>query len=590
MPLKLSTDNKNLQIKIVASPNFERDQDLIRKIMGRKPKYDAQDKFLHWEVPMESLEYILNTWREGVIEDSSSRDLIHRYKEKLLPIAELPRGELKVQSLDGKTPKPYQLSYITLPNTKSILLASYPTGSGKSLASTLRASQVGFNKLLIIGPKKLRINWRTSIRETLGKETLIYWGRTPKNYEKLNNEVPESSVVYCTYESLSKFKKSHPGIKFDSVIIDEIHSVCNPKTEAHKEIYSLLREVQASQGQIQGLSATPMRLKLEDLWGVLHLLDPEIAGSKSTFLDQYQEVLSTMPVKKNGHTFYVPIKVRTKNEEDLRKKLSSIMVRVNKEDIVDFKDNIEIIDVELTSRQTSAYKEILTTLQIELSDRTLLAENPLARMTRLLQVSEGLFNIDPNRKESGKLEFLKEEIKEQLKRGEKVIIWSRFEPITQLIKEEFPKDTVLYTGKVSEGMKDLAVWAFQGITDPKDREEYERLKRYNPDFLHNPGEANLFCGTYSIKSGMGINLPAAHINYFTSFDWNPNTIHQARDRISRLTQTEDTETYFLVSEDTIERKALRLILDNYRNCANILDGGRTQDSKLTQELIRLLWD
>lgn len=587
MPLKLSTDNINLQIKVIASPDFDRDQDLIRKIMGRKPKYDAQDRFLHWEVPKEALGYILQTWGEGVMPDSSARNLIDRYKEKLLPIDQLPRGELKVTSLDGKIPKPYQLSYITLPESKQVLLASYPTGSGKSLSSALRASQIGFSRLLIVGPKKLRVNWRTTIREVLGKETLIYWGRTPKSYEKLDNEVKESSVIYCTYESLSKFKKIHKNIEFDSVIIDEIHSICNPKTEAHKEVFSLLR---ATKGQIQGLSATPMRLKLEDLWGVLRLLDPEVAGSKSAFLDQYQEVLATMPIKKNGHTFHVPIKVRTKNEGELRKKLSSIMVRVNKEDIVDFKDNIEIIDVELTPRQLSVYTEILTTLQVELQDRTLLAENPLARMTRLLQVSEGLFNIDPSRKDSGKLEFLKEELKEKLKAGEKVIVWSRFEPITRLIKEAFPQETVLYTGKTSEGLKDLAVWAFQGVTDPKDKEEYERLCKHHPDFPFKPGEAKIFSGTHSDRSGMGINLPAAHITYFTSYDWRGTTIQQARDRMSRLTQTEDTETYFLVADNTIERKALKLILDNYAKCSNVLDGGRTQESKLTQELIKLLWN
>jgi SNF2 family DNA or RNA helicase len=267
------------------------------------------------------------------------------------------------------------------------------------------------------------------------------------------------------------------------------------------------------------------------------------------------------------------------------------MVRVKKRDVLDTKDDIEIIDVELTKKQKEKYDEAREKLLIEFNDKSLKITNKLTMLLRLQQISEGLFNLDESLKGSGKLDFLKDEIKGHLEREEKVVVWSRFEPITREIQKLFPKETVVYSGEVSESLKQLAVWSFQGVTNEADEAEYRRLsaKLSGGEFLfQSPGQASLFCGTHSLKSGMGINLHRSSICYFTSFDWSPVAVFQARDRISRIGQENDTTARFLTSFDTIDRKALRLIISHYNKQIGILDGRADQDFTLTRDIIGLL--
>jgi SNF2 family DNA or RNA helicase len=587
MPIKVELENNKFKVRILSSPNFARDRDLLAKVTGRKAVYNTKtDEFLHWELPKESLSHLYNTWGEALIGDSPTRSLISKLKTKLTPIEDLESTPITIKSCDGKTLLDFQEKVVGINESKDVLLLSFATGTGKTFTSIMRLANIGFKKLLIIGPKKLRFNWRTEVREALGKEMFIFWGANKAKRDKLAKEVGNHEIIYVTYETAAEFFSLN--IPVDHVVIDEVHIVCNPKTIQHKSINKILRE--RCSGHIIGASATPMRLRIDDLWGVLNLLDPDFAGPKSIFLDQFQEVLATMPVQKNGKTFHIPIKVTTKNEDKLREKLKAIMIRVKKDQVVDFKDSIEIIDVELTNRQRDSYSQAVETLRIELSEGSLDLTNPLTKMLRLLEISEGMFNIDDRHSDSGKLDFLQEELKERMAAGEKVIVWSRFETITRKIQAMFPAETVVYSGKVTDAAKNLAVWAFQGVTNETDRAEFSRLRKFHPNFLHEPGTARIFTGTHSLKSGMGVNLHSAAITYFTSYDWNPNAIFQARDRVSRLGQTRDTETFFLVSENTIERKALRLILDHYYRSVNVLDGSGDIDSKLTRALINLLND
>lgn len=601
MPISIDATTKFLKVKALPSKIFAKDRNNLASLPNRTPIYglnsEGKDEFQYWEIPLSGIPNILEVWDEtSIICTPAGRKAVDNYKSKFQPLNELPREELKVKSLDPDKPlRDYQEEYITINASKRITLGALCTGSGKSLSSILRAENLGGGKILIIGPRRLDKKWKADVREDIGKDVLLYVGTKPVR-EKLRAKIEDFDVFYTNFEQLKEFSQYCP--KIDHVIVDEIHCVCNPDTKLYKSLYSFLR---SCQGSIQGLSATPIRHKLEDLWGVLNLLDPDFAGSKKDFLDKYQKVLATMDVKKSFRqrdgsyktvTYKIPIKVTSKNEDGLREKLKGIMFRVKKEDIVDFKDQVEIIDCEITLRQRSLYEDAVENLKFELSNKTLQVTNTLTKLLRLLQISEGLFNFQESNKykDSGKLDWLKEELKEKLAAGEKVIVWSRFEPITREIQALFPNQSVIYSGKVSDSLRDLGVWAFQGIKPGSPEfEDFERLKRLNPEFKFSPGEAQLFTATHSLRSGMGLNLQASHICYYTSFDPSDTATFQARDRISRLGQTFDTESYFLVAEQTWERRALKKMLTHYNNSLSILDEGGSQAASLTKELIGLLY-
>lgn len=507
--------------------------------------------------------------------------LLDTYKLNREPLNNLPMETQRVFT-PYKHLLPFQLSFVVLPDYKDKLIASMPTGTGKSFTAIMRAEQLGYNKLLIVGPQRLKKNWQTECEE-IDLNVLTYWG-TPKQRAKLREKFPEYSIFYVNPEQLEEFWRFNPGIDF--VIIDEIHIVCNSTTKSYKSLNSIIQTIDRR----VGLSATPMRLNMGNLWGVLNLIDPDIAGDKAVFLSEFEEVVTTIPIRiAGGRVWHKPLKVRSKNESQLRERLSSIMYRIKKSDVVDFKDNVDLVQVDISVRQRRLYEECLKGIQLELSSGTLDVRHALARATRLLQITEGLFNLDSVYKDSGKLDYLKEALKENIDAGIKTVVWSRFEPITREIYNLFPKHTVVYSGRTPDASRNMAVWSFNGCKTDENKREAAAYKLRHPEFIFDPGDALIFAGTHSLQGGMGINLESAHTVYFTSFDWNPDTIFQARDRVSRLTQTEDTQTYFLLADHTIERKVLHKILQSKEATSRILDGVGSAETDLARELVSLIW-
>jgi SNF2 family DNA or RNA helicase len=582
MPILLDSTNKYLKVKVLSGPKWGAEKTIIAKTPGRIPIYERGDTFDHWQIPIENLSHIINNiGKDNIISTENSQPLLDRYFKKTIKIDDLPRETVTRTVYGDRTLEPHQIEVVSINKEKTTLLLAAQTGLGKTFSAIARADFLSYKKVLIIGPKKLRSNWRTEVRETLDESCLIFWG-DKKTREKLKDEIPKHNIIFTTYEQLEEFTK-YNTTKFDQIIVDEIHLVCNDKTKTFKSLNRVLR---AHDGGLMGLSATPSRMRMSDLWGVLYLMDPDFAGSKSNFLGRYEEVLATMTIRKNGRPFKIPIKVRAKNQEELQERLKSLMVRIRKDTVLDFKDNVDIIRVDLTNRQRSIYEEALSQIKLELSDRTLKLDNPLTKLLRLLQISEGLFNISDKYNDSGKLEYLADDLKDI--GDQKAVIWSRFLPIVEKIYELNPTKTVRYSGNQNDAEKQLAVWAFQGVKTPEDEAEFYKIRERYPYFKFKPGEAQFFTGTHSLKSGIGINLQAANLVYFTSFDYNPTAVHQARDRVSRIGQEKDTFTKFIVTNDTIEERVLQTILRHYRNSIELLDGKSSENFRLTNELMGIL--
>lgn len=589
MTIKIGFGSNRFQASsIEGSEKFEEHRGILCSLPGRNAVYQEED-FSYWDLPRHALKVLMPQISLSDLQMSPEAEtIICDYYQNIKPIDELPQEELVIEPVNGRTPYVHQENYIRIPKFKRAILCSFATGIGKTFTTLLRARAVGFVRMLVICPRNLLKNWETEIWETYGEQALIYTG-TVSQRKKLESRIAEAPIIVTNYEKMRELNKILAGVKVDHCIIDEIHNVCNWSTVIHQEIYKFLNDTHLPIRQ--GLSATPLRLRLEDLWGVLRLLDPEFSGTQTGFMSKYEKITgyATHRYKdKQGilRERKVPVVVSTVNESNLRGELRSILVRVKKDGIVNFKDTIDIITTELKPKQAKLYEEVRTQLLIDLESGELRIQNALTRMLRLLQAAEGAFNLDPKLLDSGKLDFLFEELD---RAGDKVIVWSRFLPITRLLYERYKDRAVLYNGEVSDGLKNLGVWAFQGVTNQKDAKEYERLSKYHKEFGFDPGGAQFFFGTVHLKSGLGINLQSANRCFFSSYDFNPHANIQAKDRIARIgQQADEVLTTFLVSERTLENKALKLILNHYQQALKVLDGAGDLDYKTTKQIISLL--
>ena len=137
--------------------------------------------------------------------------------------------------------------------------------------------------------------------------------------------------------------------------------------------------------------------------------------------------------------------------------------------------------------------------------------------------------------ESGKFEHLKEMLEEIISEGHRVLLFSQFVQMLDIVKDWFDKTGIKYE-------------YLTGST--KDRQTVVN------NFNNNP-EIPIFL--ISLKAGgTGLNLTGA--DYVIHYDpwWNPAVEDQATDRAHRIGQTKNVFVYRLITKGSVEEKIMKL--------------------------------
>jgi non-specific serine/threonine protein kinase len=160
----------------------------------------------------------------------------------------------------------------------------------------------------------------------------------------------------------------------------------------------------------------------------------------------------------------------------------------------------------------------------------------LEGLTKLRQISCHPQLVEKNYSyASGKFDALMEMVEEIASEKHKVLIFSQFVQMLQIIRRQFDTDTIPYS-------------YLDGST--KDREA--PVREFQED-------ENVQIFLISLKAGgTGLNLTAA--DYVIHYDpwWNPAVEMQATDRAYRIGQTRKVFAYKLISKDTVEEKIVKL--------------------------------
>ena len=141
---------------------------------------------------------------------------------------------------------------------------------------------------------------------------------------------------------------------------------------------------------------------------------------------------------------------------------------------------------------------------------------------------------------SGKMLMLNRLLDELFHRGHKVLIFSQFTTMLDIIEEW------------ANEFKGFKTCRIDGMT-PQD-ERRAQMKSFNED--KGPDACNLFLLS-TRAGGLGINLVAADTVIFYDSDWNPQMDLQAQDRVHRIGQTRPCLIFRLVSASTVEERILK---------------------------------
>jgi SNF2 family DNA or RNA helicase len=263
------------------------------------------------------------------------------------------------------------------------------------------------------------------------------------------------------------------------------------------------------------------------------------------------------PIVKNGNSDAV---------KALQKIVSPFILRRLKKDVLkELPDKTEtVLFAEMEDEQNKIYcanvSEVKKSLLSEIKDASDKIKI-LAMLTRLRQICCDPSLVYENyESSSAKLELCMELIESCITSGHKILLFSQFTSMLDIIAQRLESLGVSY-------------YMLTGKTKPA-----ERIKLVN-DF--NTDDTNVFL--ISLKAGgTGLNLTGADIVIHYDPWWNVSAENQASDRAYRIGQKNNVQIYKLITKSTIEEK-IRILQKNKAELTDIAVNGEGNIMNMSAE-------
>jgi len=401
-----------------------------------------------------------------------------------------------------------------LMKNKKCILAD-DMGLGKTYQSIVAALESGAERVLIICPSSLKINWMREVQNFCDDVSIItgtYWDParfTIINYDILKNfhTVKEKNKEYEDWELRREIADFNP----DLLILDEAHYIKNHKSKRGAILKDLSKNFSCE--RVWLLTGTPIANRPMDYYNLLSIIDSPITNNWVHYAKTYCE---GMRFRKGGK--YVWVTKGASNLDELASKTKRTILRRKKEDVLDLPEKL-ITPVYLELENVDGYKSVW---EDYLSKRKLEGKkgNPardLVEMT-LLRTFIAMETVP----------YSIEKAEEALELNKKVIIFCNFNGEMDAFNRHFGNKAVCVRGGMSDKQKQLSVDRFQ---------EDDSCK--------------VFVGQIK-AAGVGLTLTKAEIVIMNSLDWVPGNHEQAEDRAYRIGQKETVNIYYMLMDDTID--------------------------------------
>jgi SNF2 family DNA or RNA helicase len=394
---------------------------------------------------------------------------------------------------------------------------------------------------LIVCPSSLTYNWLSEFERFAPEIRAGVMDGSKAEREELLSEAGELDVLIVSYPLLRKDISSYEKQLFTVVFFDEAQAFKNPVTQTARTV----KRIQA--GNRFALTGTPIENSLEELWSIFHVIFPELFQGLREF-----SFLGRKTIARRTGLF--------------------LLRRLKSEVLSELPEKTEYLESsELLPDQKKLYAAYLAKLRhdtLKHLDKDTLRKNKiriLAGLTRLRQICchPALF-VDGYKGSSAKYEQLLQIIKESRLSGRRVLIFSQFTKMLDMIGRELAR-------------QGIGFFYLDGQTPAEER--VKLCGRFNS------GEQDFFL--ISLKAGgTGLNLTGADTVILYDLWWNPAVENQAADRAYRIGQRHNVQVIKLVARGTIEEK-MNELQDKKRNLIEeVIEPGGKRAGMLTEDDIR----
>lgn len=363
---------------------------------------------------------------------------------------------------------------------------------------------------------------------------------------KKHLQVTERDVSHGACE---KCPRELNEINWRVVIADEAHRMKDVRSKQTRALWAISRVATRR----YALTGTPIANRPDELWSILHFLDPREWPSKTRYVDYFTNKV---------FNFWGGMEILGLNAETRDQFFAILnprMRRMPKEIILpQLPEKIYTTrECEMTPKQARAYKQMVEEKLAEVGDgdvsSLLVGANPLTRNTRLMQFASamlvpdsdgGFVMTDP----SSKLDVLDELIEEL--DGEQLVVFAMSKQLINMAAARAEKNKVsfgLITGDVPVPERAAAVEEFQA------------------------GGLRMMLAT-TAAGGTGITLTAAKKLIRLQRDWSAVNNSQAEDRIHRIgSEIHDSiEIIDLVTPESVEVHQLEVLAGKAENLQEIV--------------------
>jgi len=409
---------------------------------------------------------------------------------------------------------------------------------------------------LVVAPTSVLPNWKAeAARFAPQLRVHVSHGLRRKTFFA---QIAAHDIVLTTYPLLARDQEALMGHEFHLVILDEAQQIKNAQTQAARVVSQLKARNRLC------LTGTPLENNLGELWSLFNFLMPGLLGDAATFRRLYRT-----PIEKHGDEA---------RRNSLARRLRPFLLRRTKEQVAqELPAKTEIVrPIELAGAQRDLYETVRASMhervRTEIAARGL-AQSHIIVLDALLKLRQvccdpRLVKIDSAKKvkESAKLELLLEMLEELLPEGRRILLFSQFTSMLELIERELAARQVAYV-KLTGDTRDRAT----------------PVRRFQD------GKVPLFL--VSLKAGgTGLNLTAADTVIHYDPWWNPAVERQATDRAHRIGQNKPVFVYKLIVSGSVEEKIAALQASKAALAAGILGEGGPAGLPLTAEDVKALFE
>ncbi|MEI7011285.1 DEAD/DEAH box helicase [Leptospira licerasiae] len=487
---------------------------------------------------------------------------------------------------------PHQIesTFVVVNSLRPRFILADEVGLGKTIEAALVMKELifrrGYKKVLVVAPSPLLVQWKQELKNKFNEDFEIVKRKNflvsgEKNWKNFKHVITSVDFI-----KNPKYAEEILKTKWDIVVFDEAHRL---RRDYHKvtRAYLFAEKIAKKCECLLLLTATPFRGKLEELYYLVHLVDPNLLGPYHTFINDY--VLG--------------------NKSGLKEKISKVLLRRRKVEVGGFtKRFAKTVKIELSDVERQFYNETTEYVRREynlamrtqnraigfvmivfqklldssvfallsaLSKRKFMLENRLHRLQAVgnkleewdLDETEGVEDFVSDLDESApsdlanlrrellslnRLILLGKKIKEDRK-SQKLK-----ETIAKLKKEGHPKFIIFTQFRSTQDflastLSEYKVTLFHGSLSADAKEEAISEFRKTSEIL--------IC---TEAGGEGRNLQFANVLFNYDLPWSPLKIEQRIGRIHRFGQKDNVFIFNFASKDTVAERILEVLSNKIR--------------------------